>query len=404
MININYDECTACGACVNICPQKCIILQENVVADLYPYVDTDRCINCDLCNKVCHINNEFLFPKERSEYVYAAYSLDSETRLKSASGGIASSIYKYCLLQGIHSYGVKYIPYYKAEYIEIKDSYDIDQCRNSKYMYSDMNNIYIHIKDYLNKGERTLFIGLPCQVAGLISFLHGRDPNLITVDIICHGTCSDTYFNKHLKSISKKHTADKVLFRDPAFGTQNYMMSMYENHRLYYKKKVQDTDVYQIGYHKALFYRNCCYKCRYTRNERISDLTISDFCGLGKIRSYDMQKTSVSCIICNTNKGEGIIQELMAQGMINRFDRPADEAYRYERKLSSASVPHPRRQMFIKKYIATKGDFEKSAKSALRKDIIRNQIHNILHVETIKYLASIMLPKSLKQWIKQIGE
>ena len=39
MINIEDKKCTACGACVQKCPQKCLFLRENSCGFLYPYVD-----------------------------------------------------------------------------------------------------------------------------------------------------------------------------------------------------------------------------------------------------------------------------------------------------------------------------------------------------------------------------
>lgn len=401
MINCDFNKCTACEACISICPKKCITLKKDALGVFYPTVDTNNCINCGLCDKVCHLNNDYL-PEIRSEKVYAAYSLDKIFREKSASGGIASTIYRYCLNNNIHTFGVYYTPNHQAEYIEIKTENDILLCCNSKYVFSHIGNTYIRIKEYLKNGEKVLFIGLPCQVAGLISFLQGRHNNLMTVDIICHGTCPEEYLNRHIAAVCKQHTVNKVFFRDPYFGTHNFVLSLYDNNKLLYHKKVRDADVYQIGYHKAVIYRANCYNCKYAKNVRMGDITISDFSGLGRLASYDMPKTSVSCVICSTSKGQNLIKMLENKEMLTLFDRPADEAYLYEKQLNGPSVPHPARSIFIKEYINSRGNFENSAKTALRYVIIKNQMYNVFHVDLLKKIGSKVLPSSLKVLIKRL--
>lgn len=52
------EKCTACAACVQVCPKECIILQENTDGFLYPYIDENYCVNCGLCKRVCHIQTK----------------------------------------------------------------------------------------------------------------------------------------------------------------------------------------------------------------------------------------------------------------------------------------------------------------------------------------------------------
>ena len=53
-----------------------------------------------------------------------------------------------------------------------------------------------------------------------------------------------------------------------------------------YSRPVLSEDVYQVGYHKALIYRENCYACLYAGEDRCGDLTISDYKGIGK-RNWD---------------------------------------------------------------------------------------------------------------------
>lgn len=71
--------CTACGACRNICPRKCIIYKTDKLEMSSAYIQKEDCINCNLCKKVCPIENK---PTSiLSEECYAAWSVDKKTEI-----------------------------------------------------------------------------------------------------------------------------------------------------------------------------------------------------------------------------------------------------------------------------------------------------------------------------------
>ena len=53
MIQFNIESCSACMACINICPKDAISVSESVESFLLPTVDINKCIHCGLCEKVC---------------------------------------------------------------------------------------------------------------------------------------------------------------------------------------------------------------------------------------------------------------------------------------------------------------------------------------------------------------
>lgn len=259
--------CTGCMACVNSCPQKCIYIEKDDLGVSYPKINADDCINCGRCKTVCHLNNDNLRHIQASEKVYAGWSTDETVRRQSASGGIATAIYKYALENAIHAYGGCLEVGKGAYYFEIKNADDISKAQNSKYVCSKMGDVYSSIKRQLAMNERVLFIGLPCHVAALLSCLGGRKDNLITIDLLCHGVTPYQYLAEHIASVEKKvnNCVDKISFRDPQFETKNYMMTFRNGNNIVYKNRVDEADVYQIGYHKGLTYRENCYHCRYAR-------------------------------------------------------------------------------------------------------------------------------------------
>lgn len=49
--------CTGCGACVDACPEKCITFNLDKDGFYQSYVDSNQCIKCQKCVKVCPGNN-----------------------------------------------------------------------------------------------------------------------------------------------------------------------------------------------------------------------------------------------------------------------------------------------------------------------------------------------------------
>ena len=46
-------DCTACGACENICPKQCVTRHMRDDDSWYLEIDDDQCVNCHMCDVVC---------------------------------------------------------------------------------------------------------------------------------------------------------------------------------------------------------------------------------------------------------------------------------------------------------------------------------------------------------------
>ena len=79
------------------------------------------------------------------------------------------------------------------------NSEEIIQFAGSKYVKVDTKDIYKKIKARLIAGDKVLFFGVPCQIAGLYMFLQKKYENLFTVDLICHGTPSEKVLLNFIK-------------------------------------------------------------------------------------------------------------------------------------------------------------------------------------------------------------
>ena len=383
----NHENCTGCGVCTLACPKSAISMAPDELGVFYPTINYDLCVSCGKCQKVCHLNNEILF--DRSDEVYAAYSNDEEERATSASGGVAAELYKLARRNGWHAYGVEFEHNLSANYKELITDEDYRKAKNSKYVFCDAKGVYKQILEQLSNGETVLFIGVPCQVAALISFIGNRPNNLITVDLLCHGTCPSTYLDAHINNIEKKKSsqAEEISFRDPLYYTYTYTFTLKNRGEIFYHVRPDETDVYQIGYHKGLIYKENCYGCRYAREERVGDLTISDFSGLGKLAPYSETKKSVSCVVVSSENGRKTVDELHEKGFITTDRRPSNEAFLYDKMFQHPTIPHIGRNKFKERYIRT-GEFESAAQDALRSDIIQNRVKKVLHIKEARALAS----------------
>ena len=45
------EKCSACGACINICPKGCISYLKKVTGTKVAVINKNSCINCHLCKK-----------------------------------------------------------------------------------------------------------------------------------------------------------------------------------------------------------------------------------------------------------------------------------------------------------------------------------------------------------------
>ena len=390
--------CTGCGACMDVCPQQCIKLKPDSLGALHPIVDFQSCINCNLCVKTCpnNINLEF----HKSQTVYASWSLDNKVRLTSASGGLAFEFYRYWLCKGGVAAGVELDSKGFCQFIILKNQSDLLKTQNSKYTFSNTNGIYKIVKEYLEKDIPVLFIGTPCQVAGLYGFLKKKYSLLTTVDLICHGMPPGEYFQQHVSFVEKnnsKHKTKFICFRDPIYYTYTFTFTFTnEAGKSFYKKTVRSLDNYQLGYHHALIYRNNCYVCRYAQAKRISDITIGDFSGLGRFAPYTNEKRNVSCVLINTQQGRTLFNAI--KQFVYFEERPSEEAFKIERQLQSPSVPHPKRNVFVKKFSETQ-DFELASNAALRKDKLNVLLRKGLWKRDIRRLLALIFPEKMIQLI-----
>ena len=92
-------ECCGCSACASVCPKRCITMCEDNEGFLYPFVDTDICIECGLCENICPVIHAQ--PDEKKEQkAYLVQHKNAQVLRESTSGGAFTAIAKWVLDRG----------------------------------------------------------------------------------------------------------------------------------------------------------------------------------------------------------------------------------------------------------------------------------------------------------------
>ena len=271
MIICPEDKCTGCGACREACPVQAIAFRNNALDFPHPRVDEARCISCGRCVKVCPSNSE-----ESGRVpmrVLAAFDRDATRRNKAASGGVASAFGRCVVEDGGVVFGAVLRDDVHTSFECAETSEGVERFSGSKYVASDLGDAYVQVRRHLEQGRDVLFIGLPCQVAGLQACvpppLAGK---LTTVDLVCHGTPAAEYLTSHIRSRYGSN-ARVASFRD---GGDYFLDVLRAGKRVVLPPS---ADLYYVGFFMGLMNRECCYSCRYARTERHSDLTIGGLLG-----------------------------------------------------------------------------------------------------------------------------
>lgn len=323
MIDISYkkEQCCGCSACYSICPKNAISMVEDEKGFKYPKVDKTLCIQCGLCDKACAFSKEQQFYFNAQPLAaYAVKHKDEGIRKSSRSGGVFTAVTDYVLQKGGCIYGAAIDVDFTVKHIKAENAEQRDRMRGSKYVQSDMNDIYRDVKKELATGRLVVFSGTGCQVAGLRSFLMRDYENLIAIDLICHGVPSPKVWKDYIKLLQKKfhNRISEVQFRDKEFlGWDLHLESF----------KIGNNKIYERGY-TNLFYsnhilRDSCFNCKYTNMCRTGDFTLADFWGIDKMIQGFNDNKGVSLFFVNSRKGEEIFRESSIRDCIHFVECPS---------------------------------------------------------------------------------
>ena len=310
------NNCTGCTACMSVCPCNAITMQEDDYGFLYPVISKD-CNECNLCNSICPVLNSRDDETIINE-TYAAYAKSGDILKTSSSGGVFALLATEVLKDDGIVYGCAQINDFSAVHVRVVDEIALNSLKGSKYIQSNLNDIFRHVESDLNAGKKVLFSGTPCQVLGLKAYLGREYNNLITVDLVCHGVTSRKIFFDYLKWFEDKYKCKilEYIFRDTkkkGMRCDSRMVVVTNKGKkktfiTYYHSKFYFYYLYMFGY----IYRESCYKCPCLPNKRVSDITLGDYWGVELIIPEWVDVKGVSLCIIHSKKGSKLFDSIDA--------------------------------------------------------------------------------------------
>lgn len=211
--------CTSCGICKNICQNDSISLKR-INGKYQPTINHDTCIDCGICSKVCPgLLFEYPLDSKPLEAVYGncgnvynAWSLNSDLRHVSASGGVVSNIIEFllkskeydvafCLDSYVYEKQLKTIP---VTINDLKDNWKDSSTPKSRYLPVSHEDAVSYIKEHQDK--KVIIIGTSCAIRGIrnvLNLLHKDSNKYLLIGLFC-----DKVFNYNIYDYYQNEFAD----------------------------------------------------------------------------------------------------------------------------------------------------------------------------------------------------
>ena len=312
--------CTGCGACASVCPVGCISMAADASGFIYPHMASSKCIDCGRCEKTCPVLNR----EKDNGMIPSAYAMqnkNADIRRTSSSGGVFYELAVETIKRNGLVVGAAFDIDNRVKHICCKTIEELSCLQGSKYVQSDLGNIYQSTKEYLGYNIPILFSGTPCQVAGLKAYLKNEPDNLYTVDIICHGVPSPFLWDKYKKYRVEQVGVNlrSVSFRDKTNGWKNFSLLMkFENGEEY--RKIVAEDSYLQFFVNDYSVRNSCNMCPFRTMHRQADITLADFWSISKVATDFSDDLGTSLTLVHSPKGAELMKAVETQFRTRQVD------------------------------------------------------------------------------------
>lgn len=306
--------------------------------------------------------------------IYACINLDDKERMNSSSGGVYPLLAKHIVQDGGIVYAVVYNQSFETEHVRIQDIDSIAKSCGSKYIPSKLGTCFKSIKLDLESGKNVLFVGTPCQCAGLNSFLNKKYTGLYCIDFVCHGVPSKKAWRKYIEQYN--NFLSEINMRDKTLGWSNYNYN-WKFKYLDHEKIINQNDVtFMRGFVADLYLRPSCYNCQFKGIDRLTDLTLGDLWGVwNEYPNLDDNK-GISLVIPHTDKGMKLLN--LIKPNINMTQVEGNKILKYNPSIFKSASKNKKRDLFFR-YLDSDMSF----------DEIITKINHPSKLERIKQLLNI---------------
>ena len=315
----------------------------------------------------------------------------------SSSGGayIAICDALYTKYRDVIVYGAKFDENLRVVHSKVTTRLECEQFCGSKYIASDFTGVLQDVEQELRMNKIVLFTGTPCQVYALRHYCDSRGIDirgLYLVDIICHGTGEPKVWRKYKEWLEKKYNSRIIRFdfRYKKSKWKSYPVRVvFENGKELINS--HNARLYTNMFLSRLIMRDCCYQCKYSNLDRISDLTIGDFWGISKVMPDFPKDHFTSEILVNTKKGEDIMQSISHFPDVSVSECFSDSYIKYQHNLNQPTVKNERVSQF-------KVDMDRLSFD----DILKIYAGNNVKGKMVYWLKRLLAESGLTDLVKRI--
>lgn len=384
-------ECCGCTACASVCPMNCLEMKADEYGFMFPTMkEPEACIHCNRCVSVCPFEkNKAIQAKEQygAPDCYYGWHRSEEVRSRSTSGAAFIAICEACEEQGYSLFfGSQYDENLMAIHGSASATKDLSKFVTSKYVQSNLLDIFKQVLEQLKLGKRLVFSGTPCQVEGLQNFIpvKYRD-QLVTIALVCHGVSSPEGYKKYLSEIEKQEKSKiaSIRFRDKREKdgalTHRFTTLTMENGNV-----LADTEnQYTVAFGLGLMHRESCHKCPYATPYRSCDFTIGDFWGIEDYLPELRPEISkgISLVYAHSDRAKQLVSSV--EKHMSLIDTPLEYSLHIrQQQLRMPFARNPRRDGFLKKVVIEGKPFVKTATYEIQRHRYINFAKRVLKLIT----------------------
>lgn len=246
--------------------------------------------------------------------IFASSNPDTTERRESSAGGVFTLLAKDVIRAGGCVFGASFDKRWNIVHTKVESIDELSALRGSKYAFSDFGASVREALEELRSGKKVLFCGTPCQAAAMRK-MAGDDPNLLIVEVVCHGAPKSAHWQRYIAELckSRKKRIDDISginFRDKSTGWKNYSFTVTFSDGSRFSQP-HDDNIYMRAFLSDLTLRDACFRCpfKYPEGSR-ADITLGDLWGINHLAPQIDNDLGTTMVIARTPQGEAFAASL----------------------------------------------------------------------------------------------